>query len=72
MAVKEDGPETEVVLFAARPVCHRVLFATESCLPQSQGFVPRALGLWLNRNFHGELTTKRQMEIEMKREMKRI
>ena len=42
MAVKGNGSRTEVVLFAARSVCCSV------CLLQSQGFVPRALGLWLN------------------------
>jgi hypothetical protein len=42
MAVKGNGSRTEVVLFAARSVC------CSFCLLQSQGFVPRALGLWLN------------------------
>ena len=36
MAVKGDGPETEVVLFAARPVCHRVLFTAESRIRTSR------------------------------------
>ena len=42
---QEKGSRTEVVLFAARSVC------CSFCLLQSQGFVPRALGLWLNRFF---------------------
>jgi hypothetical protein len=60
MVVKGDGSGTEVVLLAARPVCCPscllpVLFAARlvccpSCLLQSKGFVPRAPGLWLNRN----------------------
>ena len=36
MDVKGDGPETEVVLFAARPVCHRVLFTAESRIRTSR------------------------------------
>ena len=32
-----------LVMFAARHVCR------SSCLPQSRGFIPHALGLWLNR-----------------------
>ena len=36
MDVKGDGPETEVVLLAARPVCHRVLFIAESRIRTSR------------------------------------
>jgi hypothetical protein len=37
------GRQRERIKDRSRPVC------CSSCLLQSQGFVPRALGLWLNR-----------------------
>jgi hypothetical protein len=43
------GRQRKRIKDRSRPVC------CSSCLLQSQGFVPRALGLWLNRNLANSL-----------------